>query len=326
MRFQPVALCLLLIAAPLLAGCTSKDDPVLRLAFTQPDDALEPATRPERLAEAIQSATGRETRIYFVENTELALQAVASGQADAAFVDAAAGWFSWQRLGLDAAAANLESDGRPYYVASAWVQNGSTHRSMADLFGADSCHTGLLKSAGTFMPLGWLLRQGLVTRVGPDDISSIEPTLDAFFGTARIPPSDSDPYGNYQGALRCLSEGLGEVAFGKDTTPNTFCGPSAATRPAWCLEISSYRELQRFGRVPSHPVMVGDIPDAKRQDLVDGLVGLSATEAGRNTLQSVLGTKGVVAVDSAAAHLGDYAENIRFVPGMNAYVEGQIAK
>lgn len=327
MRFDlRTAACLALLGIPLLAGCTAQEDPTLRLAFTQPDDSLAPAKHPERLAKAIEEATGRKTEIHFVQDTELALQAVDSGQADAAFVDAAAGWFAWKRLGLEAAAAHLESDGRPHYVASAWVLNNSQYRSMEDLRGATSCHTGLLKSAGTFMPLGWLLRNGHVTRVGPDEVSSIEPTLNSFFGKARIPPSDSDPYGNYQGALRCLSEGLGQVAFGKDTTPATFCGHAAKERAAWCKPLGDYREVQQFGRVPSHPVMVGDIPAAKRDDLVNALVGLSATETGREVLQSVLGTKGVVAVDSAQAHLGEYDANIRHVPGMEAYVQGQVSK
>lgn len=316
----------ILLAVPLLAGCTADSDPVLRLAFIQPDDALEPAKRPERLAEAIEQATGRETKVYFVQSTELALQAVHSGQADAAFVDGAAGWFAWQRFGLEAAAATLESDGRTYYVASAYVLNGSSYQSMADLEGADSCHTGLLKSAGTFMPLGWLVRQGLATRVGGDEVSSIVPTLDGYFGTVNMPPSDADPYGNYQGALRCLSEGKGDVSFGKDTTPATFCGPTVASRASWCLDLREYREVQHFGRVPSHPVMVGDIPDAKRSDLVDGLVALSATTEGKAILKSVLNSNGLVAVDSSEAHLGEFGANVEHVPGMSAYVQGQIAK
>lgn len=315
-----------LLAAPLLAGCTADDDPVLRLAFTQPDDALEPAKHPQRLADAIENATGRETQLYFVGSTELALQAVDAGQADAAFVDAAAGWFAWKRFGLEAAAAQLESDGRTYYVASAWVRNDSAYAYIDDLRGEDSCHTGLLKSAGTFMPLGWLMGQELVTRVGPDEIASIQPTLDAYFGTVHMPPSDSDPYGNYAGALRCLSEGKGDVAFGKDTTPATFCGPSVANRASWCLNVTEYREIERFGRVPSHPVMVGDLPDDKRDDLVDGLLEVSASEEGKAILSSVLGTKGVARVESTEGHLGDYAENIQHVPGFNAYVEGQVAK
>jgi ABC-type phosphate/phosphonate transport system substrate-binding protein len=318
--------CMAVLVVPLLAGCTADEDPTLRLAFAQPDDALAPAKHPERLAEALAAATGRPVRLHLVQDTELALQAVASGQADAAFVDAAAGWFAWKRLGLEAAAAQLESDGRTHYVASAWVLANSTYRSMADLRGADSCHTGLLKSAGTFMPLGWLVGQGLAPRVGPDDLASIEPTLDAFFGTVNMPPSDADPYGNYQGALRCLSEGRGDVAFGKDTTPATFCAAAAANRPAWCLPPEAYREVQRFGRVPSHPVMVGDLPADKRADLVAGLTGLAATGNGTAILQAVLGTKGVVEVASTEGHLGEYAQNIQHVPGMSAYVEGEIRK
>lgn len=315
-----------LLAAPLLAGCTADADPVLRLAFTQPDDALAPAKHPQRLADAIENATGRKTEIYFVGSTELALQAVDAGQADAAFVDAAAGWFAWKRFGLEAAAAQLESDGRSYYVASAWVRNESAYQSMDDLRGKNSCHTGLLKSAGTFMPLGWLVKEGLATRVGPDEVASIQPTLDSYFGTVNMPPNDADPYGNYKGALRCLSEEKGDVAFGKDTTPATFCGPAVTDRASWCLDRAEYRELQQFGRVPSHPVMVGDLPADKRVDLVDGLVGLSSTEEGKAVLSSVLGTKGVVRVDSTEAHLGDYADTIQHVPGINAYVEGQVAK
>ncbi len=318
------SLCLVLFAIPFLAGCTAADDDVLRLVFTQADDSLEPTKRPERLAEAIEQSTGRATQIFFVQELELGLHAVAAGQADAAFVDAAAGWYAWKRFGLNAVAAHLESDGRPHYIASAWVRNDTAYQTMEDLRGADSCHTGLLKSAGTFMPLGWMIGNKLVARVGPDDVSSIEPTLDAFFGTPRVPRSDSDPYGNYQGALRCLSEGLGQVAFGKDTTPATFCGPAAPNRPDWCLDITMYRELQQFGRVPSHPVMAGFITPEKRLALVDGLTALSATPEGQAILQSVLGTKGVVAVESAQAYLGEYANNIRNVPGMLAYVERQV--
>jgi ABC-type phosphate/phosphonate transport system substrate-binding protein len=326
-RFMRLPLLLALAVALPLAGCmTSETDPVLRLAFTQPDDALEPAKHPERLAEAIEAATGRKTTIYFVQSTELALQAVDAGQADAAFVDGAAGWFAWQRFGLEAAAAHLESDGRPYYVASAWVRNESTYQSMEDLRGEDSCHTGLLKSAGTFMPLGWLIKEGLTSRVGPDEVASIQPTLDSYFGTVNMPPSDSDPYGNYAGALRCLSEGKGDVSFGKDTTPATFCGPAVANRASWCLDLGDYRELHQFGRVPSHPVMVGDLPADKREGLVQALVDLSATEDGKAILSSVLGTKGVVRVDSTEAHLGEFAATIEHVPGINAYVQGQVAK
>ncbi len=317
-------LCYALLAVPLLAGCTSEPDQVLSLAFAQPDDSLAPAKHPEQLAAAIEQATGRQTRLYLVENTELALQAVSAGQADAAFVDGAAGWFAWQRFGLAVAATSLESDGRPYYIASAWVVNSSSYQAVADLRGADSCHTGLLKSAGTFMPLGWLIGNGYVSRVGSDEVTSIVPTLDAFFGTVTMPASDAETYGNYAGALRCLSDGTGDVAFGKDTTPASFC--AGAAPQSWCLPVNDYRKLVEFGRVPSHPVMVGDMPEAKRTDLVRGLIALSKTPEGSQILQQVLGTKGIVAIESTEAHLGEFAEAVQHVPGMSRYVEGALQK
>lgn len=309
-----------ILATTMLAGCTG-EDPVLRIAFVQPDDTLEPAKDPERLADAIEAETGRKTTVYFVESTELALQAVASGQADAAFVDGAAGWFGWQRFGLEAAAATLESDGRTHYVASAWVLADSSYQTAEDLRGADSCHTGLMKSAGTWMPLGWLVANDYVAREGPDELSSIVPTLDAFFGNVNMPPSDADVYGNYAGALRCLSDGTGDVAFGKDTTPDTFCGANAQS---WCLDRAQYRKLVEFGQVPSHPVMVGDIPAEKRADLVEALVALTATMEGKAVLQDVLGSRGFVAVDGSEGHLADYGQAIQHVPGLAKYVEDQV--
>ncbi|MCA1819771.1 MAG: PhnD/SsuA/transferrin family substrate-binding protein, partial [Halobacteriales archaeon] len=273
MRAAAVAF-LALLSIPLLAGCAS-DDRSLRIAFSAPDEALAPPQRPARLADALTELTNRTTRVYEVTESDLLVQSVAAGQADAAFVDTASGWYGWKWLGIDVAAATLEIDGRPYYVASAWVLNGSAYHSMADLRGARSCHTGLLTSEGTFMPLAWMLDEGLVSKAGhPDEIASIEPIFAAFFtGGARIPHNEADPYGNYQGALRCLSEGLGDVAFVKDTTPATYCGPGNAARPAWCKDLGEYRRLQGFGEVPSHPLIVSPhlLPE-KRQDLVRGLL------------------------------------------------------
>ena len=313
-------LALLILSPMLLSGCTVQDETLI-LAFLQPDDAVAPSEDPQRLADALAAATGRPVELYYVDSVEIALQAVESRQADAAFVDGTAGWFGWQRLGLEVAAAALD-DGRPYYEAVAWVRANSTFTTMADLEGADSCHTGLLKSAGTFMPLGWLMRNGLVERVGPDELSSIEPTLDAFFGTVGMPGSDAEPYGGYQGALRCLSEGAGDVAFGKDTTPATYCDDAPAS---WCLNLDEYRELANLGRVPSHPVMVDpQLDPVKKTDLVDALVALGASEDGSAVLKDVLGSAGFVAVGGSQEHLGDYAANLEHVPGMSEYVDAQV--
>lgn len=316
-----VASLALLLAGTLAAGCTTTDDTV-RLAFTVKDDDLGSPKDPNHLATALANATGRDVRIFQVDNTEAALEAVRAGQADAAIVDGTAAWVAWKVLGLEAIAAQKESDGRTHYVATAYVLQDSPYRSMADLRGADSCHTGLMKSAGMFMPLGWLVKEGLAPVVGNrDDVASIQPTVEAYFGTATIPASDNAPYGNYQGAMECLSKGVGDVAFVKDTTPATFCAPDAKGGPRdWCLPMDKYRKLQEFGRVPSHVVMVSP-GSAVKGVLASALEQVGTSEPA--VLKSVLNTGGFVGV-TTQEHLGEWSDVIAHVPGMSSYAQGQI--
>ncbi len=314
-----IPLAALLIAG--FAGCVEDDE--LRLAFVTTDDDLAADKNPERLADWIGEHSGHPTKIHWVSNTEAVLSALNSGQVDAAFVDGAAAWFAWQRFGMDLVAADLNSDGRAYYQAVAVVRADSDYASMADLAGARSCHTGLLKSAGMFMPLGWLIDQGLATVVGdPLALESIQPTVEAYFGTATIPEAGA-PYSGYNGALQCLSEDVGDVAFVKDTTVASYCGDEPAD---WCLDSSEYRVLQVFGQVPSHAVLVrGDLGADKRADLADALLALNDSPEGQAILEEVLETSGLVSV-TAQEHLGDYGRNISRVPGINRYVEDKLTK
>jgi ABC-type phosphate/phosphonate transport system substrate-binding protein len=150
----------------------------------------------------------------------------------------------------------------------------------------------------------------------PNDISSVQPTLEAFFGTVNVPPTGS-PYYNYGGALRCMSEGNGDVAFVKDSTVNDFCGKEEV--PEWCLPVDGYRMLPSFGKVPSHPTMVGPhVGPETRAQLLDALLALNDSEEGRGILKDVLNTPGIVAVETEE-HLGSYTSTIQHVPGLANY-------
>ncbi len=320
-----IPLATLLIAG--LAGCVEDDQ--LRLVFVTTDDDLGHDKDPQRLASWVQAESGRTTKIHWVSNTEAILAALNSGQVDAAFLDGAAAWFAWQRFDMDVIAADLNSDGRAHYLAVAVVRADSDYQSMADLEGARSCHTGLLKSAGMFMPLGWLIDQGLATVVGnPDSLESIQPTAEAYFSKATIPEAGA-PYSGYNGALQCLSEDVGDVAFVKDITVFEYCTPGHALHKQqqdWCLAPDQYRTLQVFGQVPSHSVVVrSDLAADKRADLRDALMALNGSPDGEAILRDVLETSGLIAVN-AQEHLGDYGQNLKNVPGINQYVEDQLAK
>ena len=133
--------------------------------------------------------------------------------------------------------------------------------------GKTSCHTGWLKSAGMLMPMGYLIKNGYVTPVGDtSDINSLRNTIDNHFdgsashGNPASIPDSGALYSGYSGAIECLSEGYGDVAFAKGddfSTVEKYCGDDNASEnsEAWCLPMDQYVQLPSFGQSPSHPVM-----------------------------------------------------------------------
>jgi ABC-type phosphate/phosphonate transport system substrate-binding protein len=309
----------LLIFSPLLAGCTSgADDDTIRIAFKIKDDYSNADENPQVLADFIADQTGRPVEIYPISNDGAAIEALRFGHADLAFLDGGAAWVAWQQHGLEAIAADQKSDGTTQYSATAWVRNDSDIRTLADLQGRDSCHTGWLKSAGMLMPMGYLIGEGLVNVSGnTSDIESLRTAIENHFGTASIPVSGELYYG-YSGAFRCMSEGAGDVAFVKTTSYTDHCSGNE-----WCGELSDYRMLSpAFGQVPSHPVMVNPsiLDSAEIESLRSALLALNSEADGAEILANVLETPGMSEVTSES-HLGSYSDAISNIPGIDSYFD-----
>ncbi|MCS5535524.1 MAG: hypothetical protein NZ802_06690, partial [Candidatus Poseidoniales archaeon] len=191
-----------------------------------------------------------------------------------------------------------------------------------DLEGMDSCHTGWLKSAGMLMPMGYMIGQGMVEVSGDqEDINSLRTTIENHFGNASI-PSSGDPYYGYSGAFRCMTEGMGDVAFAKTTSFEDHCEGND-----WCLDRSDYRMLQpAFGKVPSHLIMVNReiIDDEKVDAITNAFLALNSDLDGHHILDSVLNTPGISQVNTEE-HLGSYSESISNIPGIASYFEDKYA-
>eukprot|EP00899_Mesostigma_viride_P014739 jgi/Mesvir1/23266/Mv12880-RA.1 len=122
-----------------------------------------------------------------------------------------------------------------------------------DLRGKDSCHTGYRKTAGFTLPVGYLVGNRLATpRNSNPFIQNDAETAAGFFGRMCVPRvtsdgprtggqswdelctkckgdcSERDPYYDYSGAMRCLMEGAGEVAFVKHTSPLEYASDGTA--------------------------------------------------------------------------------------------------
>ena len=332
-RLLPVLFSLLTVVSG-MSGCLGNDDDdVLRIAFAVQDDYASFDDNPQRLADYLSEATGMKVELYPITSDALALEALRFGSADMAFLDSGAAWMGWQAYGLEAMAASTNSDGRTYYNAQAWVLNDSeAGRAATDgdeatdpfeaLAGAVTCHTGWLKSAGMLIPMGYFIGQGYAEVVGDEeDIESLRSTIFNHFSEDAVIPESGSLYYGYGGALRCLSEGEGDVAFVKDSSLDAYC-PAEGSTEAWCLDRDRYVPLPAFGQAPSHPLMFqpDSIDEETQTKIVDALVALNESEDGKSILASILNTNSVVEVDTVS-HLGSYASLIEHVPGIETYLD-----
>lgn len=305
-----------LLLATALSGCTAAGEDTLRVAFVAKDTATAPHEDLDRLADFIREETGRDTKVIFFTSSTAALEAVRFGQADVASVDGAAAWLAWKQNGLEAIASEVRGDGRTHYMAAAWVRADSDIQGVGDFGGRTSCHTGATKSAGMMMPMSYLIREGLFDASGYTDVSQLPDMARAHFDEPVI----GGAYGDYLGALRCLSEGVGDIAFVRDTTPADYCGTDPED---WCLPLSDYRMVVEFGAVPEHPFMVSPDLDADvRGDLQAALLALNDGDEGRGILKATFGTGGIQAV-TTEDHLGGYGELIQHIPGITAYAQSK---
>ena len=324
-----------------LSGCIGggEDDDTLRIAFSVKDDYASFDENPQKLADHLSEVTGLNIELYPITSDNLALEALRFGSADMAFLDGGAAWMGWQSYGLEAMAADMKNDGRTHYSAHAWVLNDSAAGQaaldddestdpFAELAGQASCHTGWLKSAGMLIPMGYFIGQGYAEVIGDEeDIESLRNTIfNHFSEDASIPESGALYYG-YSGALRCLSEGEGAVAFAKDSTVDSYCAEDDAERASWCLDRDRYVALPAFGLAPSHPLMYqpDTVDDASRDLIVAALLDLNATDDGKSMLENILNTPGLIETD-AQTHLGSYGGLIQHVPGIQTYLDDKYSE
>lgn len=333
-----VVFVLLMLHFSLLSGCLSDDDEaVIKIAFSVRDDYTDFDENPQKLADYLTESIGVKVEIYPITSDALALEALRFGSADMAFLDGGSGWMGWKQYGLEVMGADKNSDGRTFYNAQAWVLNDSVAAQamfdddpntdpFSELSGLPSCHTGWLKSAGMLIPMGFFIANNYTEVVGDaNDIESLRNTIFHFFSEGAIIPDSGTPYYNYGGALRCLSEGVGQVAFVKDSSVETYCGSSnVEENEDWCLDMARYVALPAFGQAPSHPLMYNPstVDESIRNAVVSALVDLENSEDGQSILRDILNTPGIVET-TTEEHLGSYSSLIEHVPGISEYLSAQ---
>ncbi|MGB1703707.1 MAG: PhnD/SsuA/transferrin family substrate-binding protein [Candidatus Thalassarchaeaceae archaeon] len=327
----------LLISAS-LAGCAGNDEdtgPIdtLVIAYEVRDDYENIDENPQSFADYLSEVLNYDVSLYSVDSEGAMLEALRFGNADIALMDGGSAWVGWQQYDLQVLAADQKSDGRTHYSAHAWVLAGSEmaeahldENPYTDPFsllqGKTSCHTGWLKSAGMLLPMGYLIGHGYANVIGdPNAVETMRNTIYAFFNENASIPDSGTPYYGYSGAVKCLSEGFGDVAFAKDSTIASYCdNENPSDNEAWCLDMDQYVALPEFGKSPSHPVMYNPeiMSESKSNAVRDALIGMADDDAAAAILNGVLNTPGFVSV-TTEGHMGSYSASIQNIPGISAY-------
>lgn len=319
-------------------GCLGGDDEVTEkekfiIAYEVKEDYENPDENPQIMADYLAKELDMDVELYPITSEGAIIEALRFGNAHIAFMDGAAAWVGWQQYGLDAIAADQKSDGRTFYnahaivlkdseMAEAYLDDDESTDPFALLQGKTSCHTGWLKSAGMLLPMGFLIGNGYADVVGnQNDIESLRNTVYDFFNENSSIPESGTTYSGYSGALKCLSEGVGDVAFAKDSTVAGYCGNEDSTdNEEWCLPENDYVLLPSYGSAPSHPVMYNPeyMDDATQKKVQDALIGMNDSTEGSVILENILGTPGITATD-AQVHLNSYGSLIEDIPGIKTY-------
>jgi hypothetical protein len=232
----------------------------------------------------------------------------------------------------------------------------------AELAGKTSCHTGWLKSAGMLMPMGYMIGNGYVNPVGDtEDINSLRDTINAHFdgstgaGNPASIPESGGLYSGYSGALECLSEGYGDVAFAKGdefSTVHKYCdNDDVNDNSDWCLPLDQYVQLPAWGSSPSHPIMYnpetldvrtrnailnsmlswndeiwvenyeqnGEVYNGCFNTVTNSVSDLPQIQCGGEILSSVTSKGYGLAAGNSQNHLGSYSDLLSAIPGLSKY-------
>ena len=367
-----------------LAGCIGNDDETessncsgddLKIAFDLKDDlSPESIDNPNRIADYLCDVLDMDVTIYDVDSAALAMEALRFGNADIAMnIDGGPAWVGWNAYDLEVLAADTKDDGRAFYNAHAWVLKGSemelalndndeTTDPFALLEGKTSCHTGWLKSAGMLMPMGYMIGNGYVNPIGDtEDINSLRDTINAHFdgstgaGNPASIPESGGLYSGYSGALECLSEGYGDVAFAKGdefSTVHKYCdNDDVNDNSDWCLPLDQYVQLPAWGSSPSHPIMYNpDTLDVRTRNAIlnsmlswndemwvedyeingetytgcyntvtHQVADIPANQCGSEIISAVTSKGYRLVAGNSQNHLGSYSDLLGSIPGLSEY-------
>jgi phosphonate transport system substrate-binding protein len=273
------------------------DPAVLVLGFLPSARADEILPDAERLGAFLSERLGRPVEVQVPTAYAPLIEGFRFGHIHAAFLDSGAGWIAHRRTGAEVILAEVK-DGATFYYADAFVRDDSPLGSIEESLGKRLAITSRTGSSGFLMPIGSMIAAGLIEPKGTELVDLEAALAGSFAATIEA--------GGYQQALQAVLDGRVDLAFGAHDAPERFLTPEQRSR---------IRMLHRFGKSPSHAVMVaGNLAPAVTASLREALLALNEPE-NLPLLRAIYGVDGLEAADTED-HLGEFGRALSAIPGM----------
>ncbi len=276
-------------------GSVTPDPLVLGFLPSQQADSIIPNAR--RLADFLSQRMGRRVEVVVPSTYEPLVEGLRFGHLHATWLDAGTGWIAHQRTGAEVILAEVQN-GQTSYDAVAFTRRGSGIENIDQVRGKRLAFTSRTGSSGFIMPVGSMIQSGIIQPAG-NELTDLENALRSSFA-ATIDA------GGYKQALTALLENRADAAFGADDAPVRFMTPAEQQRIV---------TFHRFGRVPSHSVLVSrDLAPEVVQSLRDAMLALNDPE-NLPLLTAVYGVQGMRNA-TTQDHLGEFGAALARLPGM----------
>lgn len=283
------------------SGCGGEgagdSDPFV-LGFLPSQRAAEIVPDAQALGAFLAERMNRRVEVMVPTTYEPLIEGLRFGHLHAAFLDGGPAWIAHRRTGSEVVLAEVNRGGATFYWAEAFTTVDSPIEELPDVRGKRVAFTSRTGSSGFLMPIGTMIAEGLLTPDG-EELADLEEALQgAFAATVDA--------GGYEQALRALLEGRVDVAFGAHDAPERFLAPEDQAR---------IRAFHRFGRIPSHAVVVASsLPDTVAREFTEAMLALN-DPAHLPLVQAVYGVEGLRRA-TTEDHLGDFGRALEALPGM----------
>lgn len=281
----------------ILSACGAKDaEKPLVLGFLPSAQADSVLPNAQALGNFLSERIGRKIEVVVPSTYEPLIEGFRFNRVDVAFLDGGPAWIAHKRTGAEVILAELNK-GEAFYWAEAFTRKDGGVKSIEELPGKRLAFTSRTGSSGFLMPIGTLVAEGKLPVEG-EGLDALEQALQKTYALTI-------DAGGYQQALKAVLDGRADVAFGGHDVPQRFLSEAEQQR------IVSFH---RFGKIPSHAILVANTLDAATVEKVKQAFLALNEPANLPLLQAIYGVDGVIEANTED-HLGQFGRALSALPG-----------